>query len=295
MPVLVVALVCLALAVPAAAAPPRSITDAPIRTVEAGQGTIGYRSVGQGRPLVLIMGLSGTMDAWDPRFVNALARRRRVISFDNEGIRSTTLGPGTLTIRRMGEDVASLIRALRLRRPDVLGWSMGGMIAQSFARRHPRLLRRLVLCATAPGNGRATFPNPSALTLGYDRVLFPPGDASAYQGYLRGIASYPNSSPIVSPELRAPQLGAVVTWMTGRDPSGRRLGRIRMPVLVGGGEQDPLLPVANQRYLARALPNARLRVYRDAAHGFLFQYARDFVRRINRFLRPRTLPRTPRA
>ena len=101
MPVLVVALVFLALAVPAAATPPRSITDAPIRTVEAGQGTIGYRSVGQGRPLVLIMGLSGTMDAWDPRFVNALARRRRVISFDNEGIRSTTLGPRTLTIRRM--------------------------------------------------------------------------------------------------------------------------------------------------------------------------------------------------
>ena len=300
MPVLFVALVCLALVVPPAAAQaPPSVADAPLRTVDAGQGKIGYRSVGRGRPLVLIMGLAGTMDSWQPSFVNALAGHRRVITFDNEGIRQTTLGPGTLTIRRMGEDVASLIRALRLRRPDVLGWSMGGMIAQSFAGRHPRLLRKLVLCATAPGNGRATFPNPDALSMTYEQVLFAPGHDAAYQAWLRGIGSYPDSSPITSPELRAAQLAAVVTWMAGRDPSGRPLSRIRKPVLVGGGALDPLLPVANQRYLGRALPNARLRIYPDAAHGFLFQYARGFAKRILRFLRPnalprRTLPRTPR-
>jgi pimeloyl-ACP methyl ester carboxylesterase len=113
----------LVLAAPAArsaAAPSPSITDAPIRTVQAGQGTIGYCAIGPGRPLVLIMGLSGTMDAWAPSFVDSLAARRRVIVFDNEGIRQTPLGPGTLTIGHMADDAAALIRALRLRRPDVL-------------------------------------------------------------------------------------------------------------------------------------------------------------------------------
>jgi pimeloyl-ACP methyl ester carboxylesterase len=296
---LVVVAICLAVAAPAAAAPPRSIKDAPIRAVNAGQGKIGYRSVGEGKPLVLVMGLSGTMDAWPPSFVDALATRRRVITLDNEGIRRTTLGPGTLTIGRMADDVASLIRALRLRRADVLGWSMGGMIAQSLARRHPNRVRRLVLCATAPGDGRATPPAADVitqLTTGMADVfglLFPPGHDSASQAFVRGITSYPNPSPAAPPEVTQAQLGASTTWAAGGDPSGRPLSRIRLPVLVGGGALDRLLPVANQRYLATALPNARLRVYRDAAHGFLFQHQRAFLKQINRFLRSKA-PRPAR-
>jgi pimeloyl-ACP methyl ester carboxylesterase len=283
----------------AAAAPPRSITDAPIRTVQAGQGKIGYRSVGEGRPLVLVMGLAGTMDAWPPGFVDALAARRRVITFDNEGIRHTTLGAGTLTIRRMADDAASLIRALRLRRADVLGWSMGGMIAQSLARRHPRLVRRLVLCATAPGDGRATPPAADVITqlvagtANALQLLFPPGHDSAGRAYIKATTSYPNAAPGGPPEIVSAQTAATATWLGGGDPSGRPLRRLRLPVLVGGGALDRLLPVANQRYLARALPNATLRVYRDAAHGFLFQHRRAFLRQIQRFLRSRA-PRPPR-
>src|SRR3954469_18683978 len=140
----------IAFAAPAASAQARdSIVKAPVKTVSAGQGKIGYRSVGSGPPLVLIMGLSGTMNAWEPAFVDALAAHHRVIVFDNEGIGRSTLGPGTLTVRRMARDTASLIRALRLGKVDVLGWSMGGMIAQSLAHDRPELVRRLVLCATA--------------------------------------------------------------------------------------------------------------------------------------------------
>jgi pimeloyl-ACP methyl ester carboxylesterase len=283
---LVVALLAVALVAPAAiAAPQRSIADVPIRAVKAGQGTIGYRSVGNGgRPLVLVMGLSGTMDAWPPSFVDALAARRRVITLDNEGIRRTTLGPGALTIRRMADDVASLIRALHLREADVLGWSMGGMIAQSLARRHPNRVRRLVLCATAPGNGRATLPAPDALSANTYQLLFPPGQEAASARFLREITSYRNASPAAPPEITRAQMTASAASLAGRDPSGRPLRRLRMPVLVGGGALDRLLPVANQRYLARVLPNARLRVYRDAAHGFLFQHQREFLRQIERFL-----------
>jgi pimeloyl-ACP methyl ester carboxylesterase len=294
--------ICLALAAPAgaaAAAPPRSITDAPIRTVQAGQGKIGYRSVGEGRPLVLVMGLSGTMDAWPPSFVDGLAAGRRVITFDNEGIRRTTLGTGALTIGRMADGVASLIRALRLRRADVLGWSMGGMIAQSLARQHPRRVRRLVLCATAPGDGRATPPAADVITqlasgtANLFQLLFPPGHEGASQAFARAITSYPNVSPAAPPDITRAQLGATATWLGGGDPSGRPLSRLRLPVLVGGGALDRLLPVANQRYLASALPNARLRVYRDAAHGFLLQHQRKFVRVVDRFLRAKS-PRPPR-
>src|SRR3954447_20666549 len=151
------------LVVPAGAQGATSAAPAPTKTVRAGGLTIGYRSIGSGRPLVLVMGLAGAIDAWEPSFLDGLAKQgRRVIVFDNEGVGRTTTRPGTLTIRRMGDDAAALIKALRLRRPDVLGWSMGGMIAQSLAVRHPRDVRRLILAATAPGDGVFTPPRPDA-------------------------------------------------------------------------------------------------------------------------------------
>jgi pimeloyl-ACP methyl ester carboxylesterase len=285
---------CLFLVLPASAlaAPPRSIVDAPIRTVEAGKETVGYRSVGEGPPLVMIMGFSGTMDAWPPSFVDALAARRRVIVFDNEGIRRSSAGRGTLTIGRMARRTAALIRALRLRRPDVLGWSMGGMIAQSLARQRPRRVRRLVLCATAPGNGKGTLPaadviadlsEPGTAQANLLSYLFPT-DPAAGEAFARGIVSYPNAGPAAPPEVVRAQFGAAGTWLTGGDPTGRPLSRLRLPVLVGGGELDRILPVANQRHLGRRLPRARMKIYPDAGHGFLFQHRRDWLRRMNRFL-----------
>lgn len=294
MGVLLVFALCAALALPAAgaSAQTRSIVDVPIRTVDAGNGKVGYRSLGDGRPLVMIMGLSGSMDAWPPSFVDALAARRRVIVFDNEGIRRSSAGRGPLSIGGMARRTAALIRALRLKRPDVLGWSMGGMIAQSLAGQRPRAVRRLVLCATAPGNGKATAPaadvlsdlaNPGTSQSSLFQNLFPT-DPAAAEAFARGITSYRNASPAAPPEVVREQFGASGTWLIGQDPTGRPLPRLRMPVLVGGGELDRVLPVANQRYLGRRLPRARLKIYPDAGHGFLFQHQRDWLRRINRFL-----------
>lgn len=283
--------ICLALAPPAAAAAPRSIVDAPIRTVEAGQGTVGYRSIGHGRPLLLIMGLSGSMDAWPPNFVDGLATHRRVIVYDNEGIRRTTRGPDPLTVGRMGDDAASLIRALDLKRADVLGWSMGGMIAQSLALRHRQRVRRLVLCATAPGNGKGTLPPADVLpnlslpstTEGVLGLIFPTSPRLT-ERFLQAIAAYPSSSPLASAAVTQAQFDASGVWLLGGDRSGRGLARLRVPTLIGAGGLDRVLPVANQRYLARRLPRARLRLYRDAGHGFLFQHRRQFVREVRRFL-----------
>ena len=289
---LIAVLAAAALALPAGAgAATPSIVAAPIHTVKAGQGTIGYRSVGHGRPLILVMGLSGTMDSWVPSFVDALARHRRVITYDNEGIRSTTLGAAPLTIPRMAADVASLARALHLSRVDVLGWSMGGMIAQSLTHSHPKLVRRLVLCATAPGDGQATLPGPEAAKLltGADQaallgVLFPAGKVAALKAFVQGITAYPHAVPMAPAPIMAQQLAASSKWITGQEPTGRPLSRLRLPVLVGAGGADQLLPAANDRHIAASIRGAKLVVYDDAAHGFLFQHQASFLSRIQRFL-----------
>lgn len=290
---LAVVLASLGLAAPAAAAPPTA-TTAPTRVVEAGGIELGYRIVGRGRPIVLIQGLSGTMDGWDPALVDALARGgRRVVLFDNEGMGRSEIRPETLTIRRMADDAAALIRRLRLRRPDVLGYSMGGMIAQSLAVRRPALVRRLVLCATAPGDGEATLPAPESLQaltgaggpFAALDFLFPAGEEAARAGFAGRLLGRRDARPSGPDAVSSRQLAATVTWLTGDDPAGHRVTRLRKRVLVAGGTLDRLLPVSNQRHLASVIPGARLVSYPDAAHGFLFQHARAFAARVGRFLR----------
>jgi alpha/beta hydrolase fold len=131
-----------------------SIASTPVQTVHTSFGTVGYRSIGSGPPLVLITGYSGTMETWDRRFVDALARHHRIVIFDNAGIGKTAVLPSPLTIDGMANQTSALIAALGLKRVDVLGWSMGSMIAQALAILHPSQVRRLVLCAPIPAAAR---------------------------------------------------------------------------------------------------------------------------------------------
>lgn len=284
----------MALGAPAATHAAGAAATAPTKTIRvASKQRIGYRAFGSGRPVVFIQGLAGTIDGWPPSFLDSVAAaHHRVIVFDNEGVGRSTLRPGTLSIRHMAQDTARLIKALRLKRPDVVGWSMGGMTAQSFAVNYPKRLRRLVLMATAPGDGKATLPDPATLQelasgdaaalLGR---LFPPDDVEARDRYISDILMRFDFNPIASPAVVTAQLGASATWITGGDPDGARVARIRARTLVGGGELDTLLPVANQRHLAQLIPHAKLVTYPDAAHGFFFQHDADFVPRLVAFLR----------
>jgi pimeloyl-ACP methyl ester carboxylesterase len=277
-----------------AAAAASGAADAPTQTARIGTQAIGYRSFGTGRPIVFIQGLAGTIDGWPPSFLDRIAAGgHRVVVFDNEGIGRSTMRAGTLTIRRMADDTAALIGALRLKRPDVVGWSMGGMVAQSFTVRHPRSLRRLVLLATAPGDGKAVAPRPHALALlgtgdvaGLLGQLFPADRTAARDRYVADILRRQGFSGIAPPAVITAQLGAAGKWMDGSDRDGLRVGRLRVRALVGGGVQDELLPIGNQRHLAKLIPHARLVTYADAAHGFFFQHERDFANRMGSFLRP---------
>lgn len=288
----VAAAAALALA-PAAARASDVAATAPTQTVRVGKQRIGYRSFGSGRPVVFIQGLAGTIDGWPPSFLDSVAAaHHRVVIFDNEGVGRSTLRKGTLSIRRMAQDTARLIGALRLRRPDVVGWSMGGMTAQSFAVNYPKRLRRLVLMATAPGDGKATLPDADVLqelTSGDAAKLlarlFPPDQAAARDRYVSDILRRLDFNGIAPPAVVTAQLGASARWMTGGDPDGARVARVKARALVGGGELDELLPVANQRHLAALIPHAKLITYPDAAHGFFFQHDADFVPRLVGFLR----------
>src|SRR4051794_2394325 len=143
------------------------------------------------------MGLSGTMGSWDPTFLDALAAGgHRIVILDNEGIGKTPAVKGTLSIARMADTTAGLIKALKLKRPDVGGWSMGGMIAQSLAVRHPKSLRRLILMATAPGDGHGAPPSPEALKVLFGGggdvspllgLVFPADQSAARDTYIKDI------------------------------------------------------------------------------------------------------------
>jgi pimeloyl-ACP methyl ester carboxylesterase len=263
------------------------------QTARIGKQKIGYRSIGHGRPVVFIQGLAGTVDGWPPSVLDRVAASgHRVVVFDNEGVGRSTLRAGALTIRRMAQDTARLVKALRLKRPDIVGWSMGGMTAQSYAVRFPKRLRRLVLLATAPGDGKAVFPDAEAqqtLASGDAAALlgelFPPGQIETRDRYISDILQRFDFNGIAPPAIVTAQLGASATWITGRDPDGAKVGRLKARVLVGGGELDRLLPVGNQRHLAELIPHARLVTYPDAAHGFFFQEDADFLPRLTAFLR----------
>jgi pimeloyl-ACP methyl ester carboxylesterase len=177
----------------------------------------------------------------------------------------------------MADTTHRLIGALKLRRPDVVGWSMGGMTAQSLSVRHPRTIRRLVLLSSAPGDGRATPPTPAAgavltgdgLATTALTLLFPPAATAARDRFVRHLARRRNPQLTLPPDLTRAQVVASGAWLGGQDPDGKRVRGLRLPVLVGGGALDPLLPVANQRRLAR----------------IFLQRSRDFMPRLRRFLR----------
>jgi pimeloyl-ACP methyl ester carboxylesterase len=191
----------------------------------------------------------------------------------------------------MAGQASALIGALHLGRTAVLGWSLGGMIAQALAATHPEQVSKLILAATQAGTG-ASLPIPPAAAAALASsnlatvlsVLFPPDQAAAAQAFVAGIVQYQGFYG-ASDAVKAQQTAAIAQWMAGQDPAGRRLRSIQAPTLVADGTLDQLNPVPNDQLLAHGIPRARLLLYPDAGHAFLFQDAAQFVPVVERFLR----------
>jgi pimeloyl-ACP methyl ester carboxylesterase len=267
-----------------------SITSVPVQTVATKLGPVAYRVIGSGPPLVLIAGYGTTMEGWDPRFIASLDQHYRVVTFDNAGIGGTATLPGQLSVDAMANQTSALITALGLGRPDVLGWSMGSMIAQALAVLHPDQVNRLVLSASYPGNGTTTRPAQqaiSALENGDEQQvmadLFPANQAGAGNAYLAATSSYP-AAPAVAADVRAAQRHAIDAWWAGQDPAGTRAAAITAPTLIADGTADRLDPAGNSHTLAGLIPGAKLTLFPDAGHAFLFQDQAAFIPQIESFL-----------
>ncbi|MFF3659438.1 alpha/beta fold hydrolase [Streptomyces olivochromogenes] len=274
-----------------------SYENAPTRSVSVRGEDFAYRELGTegGVPLILLMHLAGTLDNWDPRVVDGLAARRRVVTFDNRGVGGSG-GSTPDTIEAMARDAVLFIRALGFDQVDLLGLSMGGFITQVIAEEEPHLVRKVILAGTGPAGGPGIDKVPAltiqatlkgALTRQDPKLsLFfteTAGGRRAGRAFLERLKERTQNrdKDISLPSFRA-QLKAIKRW--GRQaPSD--LSDIRQPVLVANGENDRMVPSRNTLDLAARLPQSQLvPLYPDAGHGGIFQYHDEFVTRALEFL-----------
>lgn len=269
-----------------------------VRTVGIGQNvTIAYKATGHGRPLVMIPGSGMAMDLWDPLFIGRLAKHHRVIVFDPRGVGLSTGSVASLTVTQMADDTARLIRALHLDHPDVLGWSMGGFIAEKLVLRHPDSLRRLVLASSDAGGTQAIRASPDILaidelvTLGQASLeqilglLFPPEGIEAGGAWLTRYLSQPGCCEVIAPETAQAQVDAINLWYEPGNGVYGRLPSVGARTLVTDGREDIDVPIANASMLAARIPHSRLAVFAHSGHAFLFQFPLRVVDRIDLFLR----------
>lgn len=270
--------------------------DAPTRGVDIGGTTLVYRQLGPdtGVPVIFLNHLAAELDRWDPRVVDGIAARRRVIVFDNRGIGASE-GRTPSSVEAMAQDAVAFIQALGAGQVDLLGFSLGGFISQVIAQEAPQLVRKIILAGTGPAGGVGIDKVTSltlrdmakgALTLRHpEYYLFftetrtGRNAARAFLARLKERAD--NRDKPVSIAAFIAQLKAIDAW--GRQRPAE-LSRIRHPVLVANGDHDRMVPSSNSIDLAHRLPNAELVLYEDAGHGGIFQYHEAFVKRALDFL-----------
>lgn len=255
-----------------------------------------YRDTGPatGVPLVLFNHWGAVLDNFDPAIIDGLAQTRRVITTDYRGIGGSG-GSAPLTVGEMADDAIQLIHALGLETVDVLGFSLGGFVAQDIALKAPNLVRRLILTGTGPAGGSdidkvgsVTWPLmfKGLLTLRDPKFyLFftstPNGRRSALQYLQRLKVRKKNRDKGPTPSAFLRQLKAITAW--GKQPP-QDLGRLRTPTLIVNGDNDIMVPSVNSSALAKRIPNAQLVIYEDAGHGGIFQHHVDFVAKAQAFL-----------
>jgi len=273
-----------------------SYKDAPTRTVSAGGVDFAYRELGSGTgvPVIFLTHLAGVLDNWDPRVVDGIAAKHRVITFDNRGVGASS-GSTPNTIEAMATDAIAFIRALELDQVDLLGFSMGGMIAQVIAEHEPQLVRRLILAGTGPAGGQgianvtriAHFDTVRALLTLQDPKQFlfftrtPNGRRAGKEFLARLKERTENRDKAISLRSYGAQLKAIHRWGKAQPVN---LSVIHQPVLVANGESDRMVPTTNSVDLTRRLPDSDLVVYPDAGHGGIFQFHEEFVAKALEFL-----------
>ena len=271
-------------------------SHAPTKTIDVGGTPFAYRQLGPdtGVPAIFLHHLGAVLDNWDPRVIDGIAAQRRVIAFDNRGV-GASKGRTPASVAEMARDAVAFIRALGFDQVDLLGFSLGGFVAQVIAQQEPQLVRKIVLAGTGPAGGEGidkvtpitigamikgglTFKDPKTY-LFFTRT--PNGKAAARDFMKRLKERKDDRDKAFSPLSFRAQLKAIRAW-ADQQPSD--LSSIRQPVFVANGDQDAMVPSSNSSDMARRLPNARLKLYPDAGHGGVFQYHEEFVAEVLEFI-----------
>jgi pimeloyl-ACP methyl ester carboxylesterase len=268
------------------------------RTVTGNAGVVyAYRDTeGSGTPLVLLQHFRGNLDNWDPPLVDALSKNRRVVTFDNVGVGATS-GVTPSTIAEMAQGALDFIDALGLERIDLLGFSIGSFIAQEMVLARPQLVHRVALASAAPSGAAGMHgwaddvidavgqPEPSPE--GYLHVFFTESEASrgagiATLGRIFGPKEHADSP--TTWQTRLAQYDAVCSWGVPNHSRLQRVSAITVPVLIAAGDSDPMILPRYSYLLAGLIPDSRVTIYPDAAHGFLFQHCDQFAADVGSFL-----------
>ena len=265
----------------------------PIAMIAVDGGRIACRRLGSGRPLLVLNGLAATSADWDPSFVDRLASANEIILLDNRGIGLSTDNGAPFDIAQLADDTGRVIKALEFKRVSVLGWSLGGFIAQILALDHPALVDKLVLLSSDPGGADAELASSTVRAQLTDTsgtpheqarrllsLLFP-GDLaeSIYREFGDIVAA---ARALLSPDLVRRQTAAMDAWH--RDGAGDRLRELRAPALVATGTEDIVIPASNALALVNAIPGAWLAQFKGGGHAFMAQYPRRLADLINGFL-----------
>jgi pimeloyl-ACP methyl ester carboxylesterase len=280
---------------------------APTQFVDGAGIRFAYRRFGknQGVPLVFFQHFTGTMDNWDPAVTDGLARDREVILFNNAGI-SNSGGETPNTIAEMARHAAAFIDALGLEQQiDLLGFSLGGFVAQQLTLDRPKHVRRLVLVGTGPrsGEGMATLTPEAKAIFGktyavpdelWLEVFFSPTQTSQVAGraFLQRLrARKENRDPSINEKVAPAQIAALEEWGAPRNEPCAYLKNIKQPVLIINGSNDVIIYTVNSFILQRNLPKAQLIIYPDSNHGSQYQFPELFVEHVNEVVLGRTVDR----
>jgi pimeloyl-ACP methyl ester carboxylesterase len=258
-----------------------------------------YRDTGGGGdavPLVLLQHFRGNLDSWDPALIDALATARRVVTFDNAGVGGST-GTTPDTCEQMARDAIAFIAAMGFSQVDLLGFSIGSFVAQQVTLTRPAIVRRLVLASSAPQGAPGmhgwapevigAIGTPQTSPEAYLDVFFTRSASSRQAGteaLRRMYARTEDRDTATTWPTREAQYDAVCTWGIPDHALLQRLTAIEVPVFVANGDSDPMILPRYSYLLAGLIPNARVKIYPDSAHGFLFQHHAEFAADVRAFL-----------
>jgi pimeloyl-ACP methyl ester carboxylesterase len=247
-------------------------------------------------PLVLLQHFRGNLDNWDPALIDALARARRVVTFDNAGVGGST-GTTPDTIEQMARDAIAFLAAIGFSQVDLLGFSIGSFVAQQIALTRPAIVRRLVLASSAPQGAAGMHDwapevigavgTPQTSPQAYLDVFFTrsaPSRQAGQEALRRMYARTEDRDKATTWATREAQYDAVCTWGIPDHALLQRLSAIDMPVFVANGDSDPMILPHYSYLLAGLVPHAKLTIYPDSAHGFLFQHHAEFAADVEAFL-----------